>query len=173
MMGTDTDLERDRIAWFRIGIVAISAFTGLALLVSGARPAALVFLGYAVFAAALMFIFRTWRSSGEVDKVNRKIWKRMLRNAPRGVLRFFVGYLAFIAVVALGSIPLFFVSNETHSECETFLNAYIYFLVGLSITFFFWVGGLLQLFRQMLSDLRELRDAARRAQGRRRSGRAN
>jgi len=166
-METNSDAERDTIAWFRVGIVATSAVLGLALFISGARIASYVFLGYALFGATVMIIFKTWRSSSEVDKVNKSNLKRMIRNTPRGILRFVLGHLAFLVVLAIGLVPVFLISNEFFREYEPFWIAYIFFIVGVSIGVFFLVGGFAKNIRQIISDVKAIRNAARIAKDRR------
>jgi len=166
-MKTNTETERDTIAWFRVGIVVLVALVGFALFVSGARPAAYFFLGYALFAAAAMLVFKTWRSSSELEKVYKSHWKRMIRDIPRGIFRFFLGFVAFVMVMAIGLIPGLLISNEFYQEHERLLTAYAFFWVGVSMTAFLWVGGIADQVRQIFSDIKALRDAAGRAKERR------
>lgn len=166
-METEPETERDTVAWFRVGIVATSALAGLALYISGARPAAYFFVGYALFAASVMFVFNTWRSSSEIEKVQKSQLKRMVRNIPRGIFRFFLGSVASIVVIAIGLIPAFFTSNEFYYEHEQLWTVYNYFLVGVSFVVFLWVAGVIKSMRQFFSDFKALRDAANRAKERR------
>lgn len=161
------EIERDTIAWFRVGLVVTSALVGSALLISDARPAAYFFLGYALFGATVMLIFKTWRSSSEVEKANKSNWKRMVCNIPRGIYKFFLGYLSFIAVIAVGCFPFFFTGNDFYHAHEQLLNIYVYFLIAVSTVVFFWVGGFIKSTRQMFSDMKTVREAASRAKERR------
>ena len=125
-METNPEKEHDTIAWFRVGLVVASALVGLALHISDTRPAAYFFLGYALFGATLMFVFNSWRSSSEVEKVHKSILKRMVRNIPRGIFRFFLGFIAFMIAIAIGLIPAYFTSNEFYYEHEQLFNVYIF-----------------------------------------------
>ena len=166
-METSPEIERDTIAWFNVGLVVTSALVGSAFFVSGARPAAYFFLGYAIFCAAAMFVFKSWRSSSEVEKVQKSHFKRMVRNIPRAIFRFFLGFVAFIIVIGIGLIPAYLFSNEFYHKYEQFWTAYSIFLVGVSFGILLWVGGFIKLLRQAFLDFKDIRAAAESAKKRR------
>ena len=161
------EIEHDTVAWFRVGLVIASALVGSALFISDVRPAAYFFLGYALFGATVMLVFKTWRNSSEVEKVGKNNLKRMVRNAPRGIFRFLMGYVAFIAVIAVGTIPFFFTTNDFYHEHEPLWNVYIFFLVAVSIVIFFWISGFFRSTRQIISNFKAVREAVGRAKKRR------
>jgi len=166
-MENSPEKERDSIAWFRIGLLVTAAFVGTALYIFGARVLSDFFLGYALFSASMMLVFRTWRSSSEVDEAGKRHRNRRFRNIPRGVVRLSSGYVVFLLVLAAGIMPLLLVSNDLYHQHVRIVNAYLYCLVAASIFILFWAGGLFKVFRRLISDIKELRDAAKKAKERR------
>ena len=166
-MEVEPETERDTVAWFRVGVVIASGFAGLALYISDTRPVAYFFLGYALIGAAIMLVFGTWRSSSEVEKVQKRQLKRKVRNFPHGIFRFFLGLVALIVILAIGVSPAFFISNEVHYANEQFLTVYSYLLVGVAFGVCFWVAGIFKSITQAISDFKALRNAEKRAKERR------
>ncbi len=91
----------------------------------------------------------------------------MLRGIPRGIFQFFLGFVAFVIVIAVGITPAFLISNDFYQEHERTLNIYIYFVVAVSFIVFLWVGGFFRNIRRSLSEIREIREAAKKAKDRR------
>lgn len=168
-MEEEPDSERDTIAWFRISVIVASAVIGLYLLFSGHRAAACFVLGYALFGATMNTVFWSWRDSSEVTKVQRSLWRRMLGNTPRSLMRYFLALFAMIAVLFVGLVPLLVIPNDFQTQhedaIENFVPIYGYVLSGASMAVYFWISGILN-FRQTISDFKALRDAERRAKKR-------
>ena len=166
-MDNNQETERDTIAWHRVGLVVTAVLIGLALYISDTRPAAYFFLGYALLGTVAMFLFKSWRSSTEVEKVQKNHWKRMILNVPRGIIRFLLGFLAYSIVLGIGLIPIFFTSNESYHQHEQLWNIYIFFLLGISFVTLLWAVGFIKAIRQIFADLKEVREASKKTKQRR------
>ncbi|MGD9799170.1 MAG: hypothetical protein AB7V02_01115 [Parvularculaceae bacterium] len=170
-MSAESEIERDTIDWFRIGVAVAANLAGLFLYFSGNRPAAYIVLGYALFGAIVMIVFGSWRGSTEVARVRKRQWNRYVQNIPRNIIKWFLGFVVMAFVLAIGIVPFSFISNEFYSEHEhlfvQWARAYSYALIGISLIAFLWVAGFISFFRGAISDFKDMQEAVRRAKKRR------
>lgn len=163
------ETERDTISWSGVGLAVATASVGLFLLLSEIRPAAYFVLGYSAFVTLAMLLFKTWRVSSEVKRVQKRQWKRMVGDIPRGILRYLLGILATMLVILIGIFPVFFLPDDLNDDYQQILYVYTLILVGVSFVAFFLVSGFGKYLRQIITDLRELREAVGKARERRKN----